>query len=146
MRSSASSSTSSIATRAFPELVRILVPGGRAVVATFTPAHFEWFWLISVFPTVAELDLARFPNPEVLAGELEAAGFSSVRVRTVAQRTTLAKEEALERIRGRYISTLRLLDEETFVAGLARAERELPETIESQLEWALVVAEAGGPR
>ncbi len=132
--------------RAFPELVRILAPDGRAVVVTFTPAHFEWFWLISVFPAVAELDLARFPNPEVLAGELEAAGFSSVRVRTVAQRTTLAKEEALERIRGRYISTLRLLDEETFVAGLARAERELPETIESHLEWALVIAEAGGPR
>jgi ubiquinone/menaquinone biosynthesis C-methylase UbiE len=129
--------------RAFPELVRVLAPGGRAVVATFTPAHFEWFWLISVFPKVAEIDLARFPRPETLVAELTAAGFASARARTVTQTTMLSKEEALERIRGRYISTLRLLDEETFSAGLARAERQLPERIESKLEWALVVAETG---
>ncbi len=132
--------------RALPELVRVLAPGGRAVVGTFTPGHFEWFWLTSVFPEVAELDLVRFPTPEALAEELAAAGFASVRIRTVPQRGRLSREQALERIRGRYISTLRLLDEETFAAGLARAERELPETIETPLEWAIVTAETPGPQ
>ena len=103
---------------AFPELARVLAPGGLAVVATFAPGHFEWFWLTSVFPEVAELDLARFPRPETLVEELTAAGFASARVRTVVQRGTLSKEQALERIRGRYISTLRLLDDDTFAAGL----------------------------
>jgi len=127
---------------AFPELARVLDPGGRAVVATFTPGHFEWFWLTSVFPEVAELDRARFPTPETLVEELAAAGFASSRVRTVLQKGKLSKNEALERIRGRYISTLRLLDDEAFAAGLERAEHELPETVESPLEWAVVVAEA----
>lgn len=127
--------------RVFPELARVLVPGGRALVATFTPSHFEWFWLTSVFPEVAELDRARFPTPGLLVEELTAAGFGSARVRTVPQRATLGREQALERIRGRYISTLRLLDETSFAAGLARAERELPETIESSLEWVVLTAE-----
>ncbi len=127
--------------QAFPEIARVLAPGGRALVATYTPNHFEWFWLTSVFPEVRELDRARFPTPEALVQELRSAGFGSARVRTLRQRARVSREEALERIRGRYISTLRLLDEETFAAGLARAERELPETIESPLEWAVVTAE-----
>jgi ubiquinone/menaquinone biosynthesis C-methylase UbiE len=127
--------------RALPELARVLAPGGRAVVATFAPGHFEWFWLTSVFPEVAEIDLARFPAPETLAEELRGAGFASTRIRFLSQHGRLSKDEALERIRGRYISTLRLLDEETFAAGLARAERDLPDPVESPLEWAIVVAE-----
>jgi SAM-dependent methyltransferase len=128
-------------TRAIPELRRIVAPGGRAVVATFTQGHFEWFWLTLFFPEVAELDTARFPTPAALAEELKAGGFGPVRIRTLRQRAQLSREEALERIRGRYISTLRLLDDETFAAGLARAEHGLPETIESPLEWAVVTAE-----
>jgi SAM-dependent methyltransferase len=130
--------------RALPELARVLAPGGRALIATFAPAHFEWYWLVEIFPEVAEIDRRRFPAPEVLAGELEAAGFVSVSTRALPQRRLLRREEALERIRGRYISTLRLLDEETFGAGLERAERGLPEEIEARLEWAIVSADLPG--
>lgn len=127
--------------RALPELARVVAPGGRAVVATFAPEHFEWFWLTSLFPAVAELDRARFPTPDALVDELVAAGFTSLRTRMLRQRSRLSREQALERIRGRYISTLRLLDTETFEAGLARAERDLPDTIDSPLEWVVVTAE-----
>jgi ubiquinone/menaquinone biosynthesis C-methylase UbiE len=130
--------------RALPELARVLAPGGRALIATFAPAHFEWYWLVKIFPEVAEIDRRRFPTPEALAGELEAAGFGSVSTRSLPQRRLLSREDALERIRGRYISTLRLLDEETLAAGLERAERELPEEIEARLEWAIVSADLPG--
>src|SRR5215210_8056241 len=30
---------------ALPELARVLAPGGRVVLATFDPSHFEGFWL-----------------------------------------------------------------------------------------------------
>jgi SAM-dependent methyltransferase len=127
--------------RALPELARVLAPGGRVVIATFAPGHFEWYWLIGVFPEVGEIDRERFPGPDALEAELAAAGFTGARTRLVPQRSTLGRAEALEKIRGRYISTLRLLDEETLAAGLARAERELPETIETRLEWAVVIAD-----
>ena len=127
--------------RALPELARVLAPGGRAAIATFTGGHFEWYWLTSVFPEVGEIDRKRFPTPEALEAELVDSGFASPRTTTLRQQRTIPRADALERIRGRYISTLRLLDDETYAAGLARAERELPEEIESVLEWAVVTAE-----
>lgn len=130
--------------RALLELARVLAPGGRIVVATFAPDHFEWYWLIGVFPEVGEIDRMRFPAPRALEGELAEAGFTGVRTRLLPQRGRLSREEALAKIRGRYISTLRLLDADAFAAGLERAERELPETIETRLEWAVVVAERPG--
>ena len=130
--------------RALPELARVLAPAGRIVVATFAPDHFEWYWLIGVFPEVGEIDRMRFPAPRALEEELAEAGFTGVRTRLLPQRARLRREEALAKIRGRYISTLRLLDDDAFAAGLERAERELPETIETRLEWAVVVAERPG--
>jgi SAM-dependent methyltransferase len=128
--------------QALPELARVLAPGGRAVIATFTEGHFEWYWLTSVYPEVGEIDRTRFPLPGTLETELVEAGFVSARTTTLRQRRSISKADALERIRGRYISTLRLLDAETYAAGLQRAERELPEEIESVLEWAVVSADA----
>lgn len=131
--------------RALPELARVVAPGGRAAIATFVPEHFEHYWLTAVFPQIAEIDRARFPEPATLAAELADAGFEPVGTRSLTQRVRLSRDDALERIRGRYISTLRLLDDATVDAGLARAERELPDEIESVLEWAVVRADLPGP-
>jgi ubiquinone/menaquinone biosynthesis C-methylase UbiE len=127
--------------RALPELARVLAPGGRAVIATFQRSHFERFWLNSFFPSFEAIELARFPEPGALAAQLEASGFASARVVTLSQRRELDRATALERIRGRHISTFDLVSEEELTAGTARAERELPERIVTTLDWAIVVAE-----
>lgn len=126
--------------RALPELARVLAPAGRVVIATFAPEHFDRIWVARVFPSLRELDLARFPAPDLLSAELEEAGFGAARIRRISQSAELSREEALAKLRGRYISTLSLLPEDEYRAGLERAEDELPETVESGNEWAIVVA------
>ena len=126
--------------RALPELARVLSPEGRLVLATFAPEHFEGSWLAPYFPSLPAVDRARFPAPAALARELARAGFGEVGVRRLTQRRTVARQEALARIRGRFISSLALVGEEEYAAGLARAERELPEEVPSVLRWAVLAA------
>ncbi len=128
---------------AFRELARVLVPGGRVVAATFHPDHFAGFWLNEYFPSLERLDRSRFPAPPELVHELAAAGFVDACLRRLSQSATIGREEALERIRGRYISTLRLVDPHEFARGVARAERELPDEIAYRLEWLVAIAERG---
>jgi SAM-dependent methyltransferase len=127
--------------QAFAEAHRVLGSDGRLVVATFDPAHFERYWLNRFFPSLEAIDRARFPEPPALRVELEAAGFSPVRLTALSQRAEISREEALERVRGRFISPLQLLDEEELESGLERMEAELPEQNEYGLEWVVAVAE-----
>jgi SAM-dependent methyltransferase len=127
--------------RAFAEAARVLAPAGRVVIATFAPESLDRFWISRLFPAIVGIDRARFPTENDLRSELSGAGFEEVRTQRLTQSGRLGREEALERIRGRYISTLRLLDEETLADGRARAERELPDMVEDEREWLVVSAE-----
>jgi len=126
--------------RAFPEAARVLAPGGRIVVATFAHAHFEIYWLARYFPSIAAIDRARFPTEDALAGELAVAGFGPVRSERISSSYAITRAHALERIRGRHISTFDLISPEELEAGTRRAERELPDEIEVRLEQVVVAA------
>jgi ubiquinone/menaquinone biosynthesis C-methylase UbiE len=126
-------------TRAFSELHRVLAPEGIVMIATFDPSHFDRFWLNEIFPSLERIDRERFPTEAQLKQELFAAGFEP-RVSRLSQQAEITREAALERIRGRYISTLQLLSDEEYRAGLERAEREVPVRIAYPLEWLVVTA------
>jgi SAM-dependent methyltransferase len=124
--------------RAFAEAARVLEPGGRFAVATFDPSYFDEFWLNELFPSMEAIDRARFPTAEELTAEL--ASFAGVRLIRLSQTGSLTREDALERIRGKHISTFDLIDDDEYEAGRARAERELPERVEYRVEWLLADA------
>lgn len=126
--------------RAFAEAHRLLTPGGRLVVVTFDPSYFDAFWLNELFPSMEAADRERFSTAEELEAELRTASFSEVELSRLSQRGSLSRDEALERIRGRRISTFDLISEGEYEAGLERAERELPERVDYRVEWLVAVA------
>jgi ubiquinone/menaquinone biosynthesis C-methylase UbiE len=126
--------------RAFAELRRVLTADGRLAIATFDPAHIHGYWLNRYFPSIAKIDLERFAPADTLVDELRAAGFAEVRTLRLHQQGTLARETALERIRGRHISTFDLIDETEIEVGLNRAVEGLPDVVEYRTEWLVVVA------
>jgi SAM-dependent methyltransferase len=128
--------------RAFAELHRVLAPNGAAIVATTDPAQFGEGWLDPFFPSAAAVDAARFPTAEALGRELTGAGFGSVRVERLVQHATRSRERVLAVIRGKAFSTFALLSREEYEHGLARAEAELPDQVESVHRWLLVRADA----
>jgi hypothetical protein len=120
--------------------------GGRLMVGTFSPEHFREFFLNPYFPSIPAIDLARFPDPDGLCAALASAGFAGAAVERFDQNVTAAAADVLERVRGRYISTLRLLDADEYEAGLARLEADVAAGVDSvsyMLRWALVTARRG---
>jgi len=126
--------------RAFPEAHRVLSAQGRLAVVTFDPSYFDAFWLNELFPSMEAVDRARFSTADDLDAELRGAGFGEVALNRLSQRGSLARADALERIRGKHISTFDLISDEEYDAGLARAERELPESVDYRVEWLVAVA------
>jgi ubiquinone/menaquinone biosynthesis C-methylase UbiE len=126
--------------RAFAEVCRVLGPGGRLVIVTPEFEAFARAWMAPLFPSYVEIEQARFPSRRALQDELPAAGFASVRFVVVPVERRFSREDAIERIRGRYASTFDLLTQEEYREGLARAERVLPDPVEYLLELLVVVA------
>lgn len=128
---------------ALGEVARVLSAGGRLAIATFAREHFERFFLNPYFPSIERIDTARFPDPGVLAGEVAEAGFGGVDVERLAQPVHAEAADVLERVRGRYISTLHLLDPGEYATGLAALERDVAAgraAFDYTLEWALLTA------
>src|SRR5206468_10953491 len=126
---------------AFAEARRVLGPDGRFALATFDPAYLHAYYLNRYFPSLLEIDVARFPGAAELEVELREAGFSFVNVEPFVRATAIDRESALVKIRGRHSSTFDLIDEEEYRLGLERAERELPERIAYRYELLIVTAD-----
>jgi ubiquinone/menaquinone biosynthesis C-methylase UbiE len=125
---------------ALAEVHRVLDENGRLVIGTFAPAQFDDYYLAPFFPSIPVIDRARFETPEELVTELRAAGFTDVDQHRLDQHVQLSRETVLTRVRGKHISTFQLVAEDEYAEGLARAERELPESVESHAHWLVVSA------
>lgn len=128
--------------RAYAEIRRVLGANGRIAITTFDPSYFGIFWFRDFFPSMAEIDLARFPTREDFERELTAAAFRGPSFTRISQGATVTREAALDRIRGRHIGTFDLISDDEFRAGIEKAERELPDELEYRQEWLIAVAEA----
>ena len=126
---------------AFAEAHRVLASGGRLAVVTFDRAHFGGYYLQEYFPSIQALDERRFPARATLEQEIADAGFDRTRVVPLHQHAAVDRESVLRRVRARHISTLQLVGETEYLAGLERLERELPSTVSYESHWLLALSE-----
>jgi hypothetical protein len=113
------------------------------VITTTDPDGFETFWMRPYFPSYVTIERGRFPDPETLRGELEEAGFGDVQVHPYVLHRRFSRAEALDKLRGRAYSTFSLMSDDEYEAGVAAAERGLPEAVEYDLLLLNVVAVSG---
>jgi SAM-dependent methyltransferase len=105
---------------------RILAPGGRVLFMTRDHDEIEASY-IAMFPGVLEIDLARFPKVDRLEAVLEDAGFTKVgHHREVNPGFHMTRDQVMDKVDGRFISTLTLMSDEEF--------REAREVFSSRLE------------
>ena len=112
----------------------------RLVISTEDPASFEDVWFTRFFPSVPEIERARFPGEEQLREELAQAGFGRVEIEHLRQHREQTRERAVDLIRSKGFSTFDLLDPAEFEEGLARAEAELPDRFGFTFDWLLAAA------
>lgn len=128
--------------RAFAEAARVLTAGGRLAVVTPHPDFFAGYWMAELFPSYVEVERARFPGEAALGAEFREAGFASSRFLEHWRERSYGRDLVLRRIRGRFASTFDLIPDDEYRAGLARAEKELPERIEYRSGWLIAIADA----
>ena len=131
-------------TRAFREGVRVLQQAGRLTLWTFTPGHIENYYLNDFFPSIRRIDADRFLPPSRLERDLAAAGFEQVNTSIDVDEGEVSLATVVDRVRGRYISTLSLLPPAEYRQGLQRLEEMLAsdptQTLRHRFEWALITA------
>ncbi|UCB42494.1 MAG: methyltransferase domain-containing protein [Dehalococcoidales bacterium] len=74
------------------------------------------------FPGAIDVDKARFPDIPVICEMLVTAGFHDIRQESVLGASILIDDEYLQKVKGKYVSTYRLLPQREFERGVAELE------------------------
>lgn len=113
--------------QAIKEMHRVLKHGGRSLIWTSPHQQIKGFLLNEFFPSLQKIDLNRFPSIPVIESLMESVGYANIRTEIVAFQEQILTSRYIEMVRNKYISTLCLLSEDEFSAGLEKLERFLPQ-------------------
>ena len=121
--------------RALDEAHRVLAPSGQCWIWTMGEKHHRKSFLARWFPSVGDIDAARFPDPDVVEGHLRdrwqlVESGKDVEPKTVPAGRWRAAAEA------GFVSTLQLISEEELRAGLEQYDKAYPDP-EEPVEYVL---------
>ena len=108
---------------ALREWLRVLSQGGALFVCSPTVELLDGYLWMRFFPTAVQVDKERMPGRVELVAEAVGAGFRLERQETVTRPYTRTLREYVDRISQRALSTLRLVPDAEFEAGLAALRR-----------------------
>jgi len=104
------------------KLKDMLSPSGSLIIVTVSREHIiNWpkSLCLDQFPRFIDIDLARFQDIKDLRILLEDIGYK-VNIESFNDETVYKKEEYIERVRKKYLSTLSLLSDEEFERGFKK--------------------------
>ena len=110
---------------AIGEANRVVSPGGRIEIWTMTPDAIEHSSLGRWFPRIIEIDTQRFPDPVAIAEFCESHDLY-VELTKSSESIVRTAGDWSKAVRGRFVSTLQLLDDSEIDRGLARFGAEYP--------------------
>ena len=125
----------------FVEVRRVLRPRGLYWIKTQDPDALPDYWAAPLFPSLVELETARFPGESRLRSELATAGFRNTRVERRDLEQEFSRDEAIAKISSGAYSTMRLLPPQELAEGIRRAPQLLPDPVRYQLVFLIVEAE-----
>jgi SAM-dependent methyltransferase len=121
--------------RAIDEINRVVAPGGECWIWTMGEMHHRASFLARWFPSVGDIDTARFPDPDAVANYLESMGADVETGQEVEDKRRPAGEWRAA-VTARFISTLQLISAHELAEGIEDFERTYPDPTE-YVEYAL---------
>ncbi len=123
----------------FARAMKSLVPGGRILVATFPHRHFVESVFSKFFPSMAAIDLARFPSQQRLERALREAGYDDVVSSFIDVELRDAPSPLIAKVERKYLSSFHLVSEAEFRAGMTDMRSEWCDVNEVvRMAWAIV--------
>jgi cyclopropane fatty-acyl-phospholipid synthase-like methyltransferase len=111
----------------FSRCAAVLKSGGRVAVLTASHDDIERRFLTKYFPASARADIARYPSVDELKRSMSAVHLVKIKVHSVVVRRETVSPEYLHVVRERLWSSLRLISDEEFQAGLIEFDRAVAE-------------------
>ena len=108
--------------RAIGEIARVMERGGLVCIRTATPESIDTYLWIRFFPRAREIEARRMPSRAGLVATMRAGGLELTRHTVIQQFFAANLSEYVEKISMRGISSLRMLTQEEFQAGLGEFE------------------------
>jgi SAM-dependent methyltransferase len=119
------------------EVHRVLRPGAACWIWTLGAGHHRSSFLARWFPSVGDIDAARFPDPETIVSAL-AENWSEVEHGKEVEERSMPAADWRAAAQARFVSTLQLVPATEFAAGLAAFDAAYPdpeETVEYRLTF-----------
>lgn len=112
--------------RAIDEALRVLRPGGECWIWTMGEEHHRASFLTRWFPSVGDIDAARFPPPDDIAAYLSDRVGSVTTGREIEHREMPATVWR-RAVQARFVSTLQLISDDEFRSGLIAFDQTYPD-------------------
>jgi SAM-dependent methyltransferase len=103
---------------AVTEATRVVRPGGKVWIWTFSRNYIETSFTGRWFPSVREHDFRRFPDVAAVADQFASSGMERVALGGIVERVERTVAEWEEAFRARFVSTLQLVEDGELEEGV----------------------------